>query len=45
MPGEPKRSTCMIIFWNAAGSEIADLRVVGFVPADKFLPTLERVLR
>ena len=34
-----------IIFWNAAGSELGDLRVVGFVPADKFLPTLERVLR
>lgn len=34
-----------IIFWNATGSELGDLRVVGFVPADKFLPTLERVLR
>jgi thiol:disulfide interchange protein DsbD len=34
-----------IIFWSPAGSELVDLRVVGFVPADKFLPTLERVLR
>ncbi|NJD35133.1 MAG: protein-disulfide reductase DsbD [Betaproteobacteria bacterium] len=34
-----------IIFWNAAGSELVDLRVIGFQPADKFLPTLERVLR
>jgi thiol:disulfide interchange protein DsbD len=34
-----------IIFWNTAGSELGDQRVVGFVPADKFLPTLERVLR
>jgi thiol:disulfide interchange protein DsbD len=34
-----------IIFWSPAGSELGDLRVVGFVPADKFLPTLERVLR
>jgi thiol:disulfide interchange protein DsbD len=34
-----------IIFWNAAGSELVDLRVIGFQPADKFLPILERVLR
>jgi thiol:disulfide interchange protein DsbD len=34
-----------IIFFDAAGRELNDLRVVGFVPADKFLPTLERVLR
>jgi thiol:disulfide interchange protein DsbD len=34
-----------IIFWNAGGKELADLRVVGFQNADKFLPTLERVLR
>jgi thiol:disulfide interchange protein DsbD len=34
-----------IIFWSTAGSELGDLRVVGFVPADKFLPTLERALR
>ena len=34
-----------IIFWNAAGSELGDLRVVGFQSADTFLPTLERVLR
>ncbi|MCM2288953.1 MAG: protein-disulfide reductase DsbD [Sulfuritalea sp.] len=34
-----------IIFWSAAGSELGDLRVIGFVPADKFLPTLERALR
>lgn len=34
-----------IIFWSAAGSELADLRVVGFQNAETFLPTLERVLR
>ena len=34
-----------IIFWSTAGVELGDLRVVGFVPAEKFLPTLERVLR
>jgi thiol:disulfide interchange protein DsbD len=34
-----------IIFWDAGGREMLDLRVVGFEPADKFLPTLERVLR
>jgi thiol:disulfide interchange protein DsbD len=34
-----------IIFWNAAGSELGDLRVVGFQSADTVLPPLERVLR
>ena len=34
-----------MIFWNTAGSELGDQRVVGFVPAEKFLPTLEHVLR
>ncbi|MDP2134989.1 MAG: protein-disulfide reductase DsbD [Sulfuritalea sp.] len=34
-----------IIFWNSAGNELPDLRVVGFQSAEKFLPTLERVLR
>jgi len=34
-----------IIFYDIGGRELNDLRVVGFVPADKFLPTLERVLR
>ena len=34
-----------IIFYDTGGRELADLRVIGFVPADKFLPTLERVLR
>ncbi|MBK8760006.1 MAG: protein-disulfide reductase DsbD [Sulfuritalea sp.] len=34
-----------IIFWNAGGKELADLRVVGFQNADSFLPILERVLR
>jgi len=34
-----------IIFFDAAGRELNDLRVVGFQPAEKFLPTLERVLR
>ena len=34
-----------IIFFDKTGSEIAGLRVVGFVPADKFLPTLESALR
>ena len=34
-----------IIFWNGKGSELGDLRVVGFQNADSFLPTLERVLR
>ncbi|MBI5900470.1 MAG: protein-disulfide reductase DsbD [Rhodocyclales bacterium] len=34
-----------IIFWSSTGSELADLRVVGFQKADTFLPTLDRVLR
>jgi len=34
-----------IIFWNAAGQELADLRVVGFQNAETFLPTVERALR
>jgi thiol:disulfide interchange protein DsbD len=34
-----------IIFFDKAGQEIAGLRVVGFVPADKFLPTLESAQR
>jgi thiol:disulfide interchange protein DsbD len=34
-----------IIFFDAQGKEIADLRVVGFQPAQQFLPILERVLR
>jgi thiol:disulfide interchange protein DsbD len=34
-----------IIFFDKTGSEIAGLRVVGFVPADKFLPTLESAQR
>jgi thiol:disulfide interchange protein DsbD len=34
-----------IIFFDKAGSEIGRLRVVGFVPADKFIPTLESALR
>ncbi len=34
-----------IIFYDAGGRELNDLRVIGFVPADKFLPTLERALR
>jgi thiol:disulfide interchange protein DsbD len=34
-----------IIFWNAKGIQQDDLRVVGFQTAEKFLPTLERVLR
>jgi thiol:disulfide interchange protein DsbD len=34
-----------IIFWNTAGSELTDLRVIGFQNAETFLPTLERVLR
>jgi len=34
-----------IIFWDAAGRELLDLRVIGFQPAETFLPTLERVLR
>jgi thiol:disulfide interchange protein DsbD len=34
-----------IIFFDAAGRELNDLRVVGFQPTEKFLPTLERILR
>jgi thiol:disulfide interchange protein DsbD len=34
-----------IIFFDAAGREMPELRVVGYEPADKFLPILERVLR
>ncbi len=34
-----------IILFDARGTELADLRVVGFQPADQFLPTLERALR
>jgi thiol:disulfide interchange protein DsbD len=34
-----------IIFFDAGGRELVDLRVVGFQPAEVFLPTLERVLR
>jgi thiol:disulfide interchange protein DsbD len=34
-----------ILFFDKQGQEISTLRVVGFVPADKFLPTLDRALR
>jgi thioredoxin:protein disulfide reductase len=34
-----------IIFFDAQGREIPELRVVGFVAAEKFLPTMERALR
>jgi thiol:disulfide interchange protein DsbD len=34
-----------IIFFDAAGREHVDLRVVGFQTAEQFLPTLERALR
>ena len=34
-----------IIFFDAGGREMVDLRVIGFQSAEKFLPTLERVLR
>lgn len=34
-----------ILFFDRQGQEIAALRVVGFVPADKFLSTLERAQR
>ncbi len=34
-----------IIFFDAGGRELVDLRVIGFQNAEKFLPTLERVLR
>ena len=34
-----------IIFFDAGGHELVDLRVIGFQSAEKFLPPLERVLR
>jgi thiol:disulfide interchange protein DsbD len=34
-----------IIFFDACGNELVDLRVVGFQPTQEFLPTLERVQR
>jgi thiol:disulfide interchange protein DsbD len=34
-----------IIFWSSAGTELADLRVIGFQNADTFLPTVTRALR
>lgn len=34
-----------IIFFDAKGQEQVDLRTVGFLPADKFLPILERAQR
>ena len=34
-----------IIFFDAGGRELGDLRILGFQPAEQFLPTLERVLR
>ncbi|MDZ4254552.1 MAG: protein-disulfide reductase DsbD [Sulfuritalea sp.] len=34
-----------IIFFDAGGRELVDLRVIGFQSAEAFLPTLERVLR
>ncbi len=34
-----------IIFFDAGGRERIDPRVIGFQPADQFLPALERVLR
>jgi thioredoxin:protein disulfide reductase len=34
-----------IIFFDKAGKEITDLRVVGYQPAEQFLPTLDRALR
>jgi thiol:disulfide interchange protein DsbD len=34
-----------IIFWSSTGTELSDLRVVGFQNADTFLPTVERALR
>ncbi|WP_310451486.1 protein-disulfide reductase DsbD [Sulfuritalea sp.] len=34
-----------IIFFDAGGRELVDLRIIGFQSAEKFLPTLERVLR
>ncbi len=34
-----------IIFWSSTGTELADLRVVGFQNAATFLPTVEGALR
>lgn len=34
-----------IIFFDSKGNELVDLRIVGFQSADKFRPTLERILR
>jgi thiol:disulfide interchange protein DsbD len=34
-----------IVFFDAKGRELADLRIVGFQSAEEFLPTLERALR
>jgi thiol:disulfide interchange protein DsbD len=34
-----------MIFFDRQGQEVGPLRVVGFVPADKFIPTLESALR
>lgn len=34
-----------ILFFDKQGQELSALRVVGFVPADKFLSTLDRALR
>jgi len=34
-----------IIFWDAKGRRMDDLRVIGFQSAEQFLPTLERVQR
>ena len=34
-----------IVFFDTGGRELVDLRIVGFQPAEQFLPTLERVLR
>ncbi|MHB1358152.1 MAG: protein-disulfide reductase DsbD [Rhodocyclaceae bacterium] len=34
-----------IIFFDKTGKEIADLRVVGYQPAEQFLPTLQIALR
>ena len=34
-----------IIFFDARGRELGDLRIVGFQPAEQFLPALERILR
>ncbi|MDO9244744.1 MAG: thiol:disulfide interchange protein, partial [Rhodocyclaceae bacterium] len=34
-----------IIFFDKAGKEIGDLRVVGYMPAAQFLPTLDKALK